>query len=378
MDLKRNVNCRRIEVDALEKRQIALIHDDLNSCGGAERLAISTIEALNSNNYEVSLITCTRTNWNRIQSFFGKHIRVEREYCLPLNFQITETYGSIPLILYKLKTRQGRTLMFNTKGDTIPAIYDNVTYIHELYVVDENESFNTLPWRLYFAPRKLTYKALCKPRIILTNSFFSKRRISAILGKEAEVVYPPIDLKNYKELLNYESSRRNIVSVCSRFSLEKRLDLVPKIAALIEGKFFVMGSTERTSRPIISHIRKEIRRMGLEEKIVLCPNISHKEKLRILSRSKVFLHLKPYEHFGMAIVEAMAAGCIPVVPDSGGPKEFVPRRWRYKDTEEAADKIRQAFDLWSRAEAEKISKITDRFDEVHYQRRVLDIIDEIA
>jgi len=39
----------------------------------------------------------------------------------------------------------------------------------------------------------------------------------------------------------------------------------------------------------------------------------------ILGISKVYLHPMKYEHFGMAIVEAMASGVIPVVHKSGGP-----------------------------------------------------------
>jgi glycosyltransferase involved in cell wall biosynthesis len=42
-----------------------------------------------------------------------------------------------------------------------------------------------------------------------------------------------------------------------------------------------------------------------------------------LSRSSHFLHSNPHEGFGIAVVEAAAAGCIPVVPDTGGVREIV-------------------------------------------------------
>lgn len=359
----------------LETRRIALIHDDLNLCGGAERLAISTIEALNDNDYKIFLVTRRRTDWSKIQRIFGKQVRVEREYCLPLGLNISNTYESLALVLLKLKMHQGNILIFNTKGDVIPAIWDDVTYMHTPALT---VAYNTLPWRFYFTPSRLVNRALFEPRILLTNSLFSKQKIAQIFGRDAEVVYPPIDLSTHKKLLDYEESRKNIVAVVSRLSVERQLDLIPEIATSVEGRFFVMGPTERTYTRLIYQLKKQIRHLELEKKIVLCPNISHKKKLRILSKSKVFLNPACNEHFGMATVEAMAAGCIPVVLDSGGLKEFVPKRWRYKDIEEAKDKIRQAFDFWSRAEAEKISKTTDRFDEVHYQRRMLEIFDKIA
>lgn len=359
----------------MKERQIVILYDNLNLCGGATRLVISTIEALNTKNYKIFLVTRRRTDWGRIQHTFGKQVHVEREYTLPLGLDISNTYESLALLLPKLKMHQGNILTFNAKGDVIPAIWDDVTYMHTpgLWGV-----YNTLLWRFYFAPSRLVKETFFKPRVLLTNSLFSKRKITQIFGRDAEVVYPPIDLSTHKELLKQRAVRKNIVAICSRFSIGRRIDLVTKIATSTEGKFFVMGPTEKASEKIISHIRKEISREGLQEEIVLYPNISHGERLRILSRSKVYLNLARNEHFGMATVEAMAAGCIPVVHDSGGPKEFVPKRWRYKDSEGASDKIRQAFDFWSGAEAEKISKATDRFDESHYHRRIFEILDEIA
>ena len=36
-----------------------------------------------------------------------------------------------------------------------------------------------------------------------------------------------------------------------------------------------------------------------------------------------YVHCAENEHFGITIVEAMAAGCVPIVHDSGGPREIV-------------------------------------------------------
>ena len=43
----------------------------------------------------------------------------------------------------------------------------------------------------------------------------------------------------------------------------------------------------------------------------------------ILAKAKVYVHCAQNEHFGISIVEAMAAGCVPVVHNSGGPREIV-------------------------------------------------------
>jgi glycosyltransferase involved in cell wall biosynthesis len=43
----------------------------------------------------------------------------------------------------------------------------------------------------------------------------------------------------------------------------------------------------------------------------------------LLGSAKVYVHSAQNEHFGITIVESMAAGCVPVVNDSGGPREIV-------------------------------------------------------
>src|SRR5207244_11868431 len=43
----------------------------------------------------------------------------------------------------------------------------------------------------------------------------------------------------------------------------------------------------------------------------------------ILGKAKVYVHSALNEHFGITIVEAMAAGCVPVVHISGGARELV-------------------------------------------------------
>jgi glycosyltransferase involved in cell wall biosynthesis len=52
-----------------------------------------------------------------------------------------------------------------------------------------------------------------------------------------------------------------------------------------------------------------------------------------MSKSKVYLYPVAGEPFGIAVVEAMAAGLIPVVPYIGGNSEFVPQRYHYRTLE---------------------------------------------
>ncbi len=48
---------------------------------------------------------------------------------------------------------------------------------------------------------------------------------------------------------------------------------------------------------------------------------------QLLLRSDVFLSCARHEFFGISVVEAMAAGCVPVLPDALSHAELVPERW---------------------------------------------------
>jgi O-antigen/teichoic acid export membrane protein len=55
--------------------------------------------------------------------------------------------------------------------------------------------------------------------------------------------------------------------------------------------------------------------------VVLNPTRQHIDDE--FARSSHFVHTNPHEGFGIAAVEAAAAGCVPVVPDTGGLREIV-------------------------------------------------------
>jgi glycosyltransferase involved in cell wall biosynthesis len=61
----------------------------------------------------------------------------------------------------------------------------------------------------------------------------------------------------------------------------------------------------------------------------------------LLGRAKVYVHSAHNEHFGITIVEAMAAGCVPVVNDTGGPREIVSADvgYRWNDVNQAVVQV---------------------------------------
>jgi glycosyltransferase involved in cell wall biosynthesis len=99
--------------------------------------------------------------------------------------------------------------------------------------------------------------------------------------------------------------------------------------------------------------------LGLTDFVTFEINASLDKLLALMRKSKVCFSPRP-EPFGMAILEAMAAGLIPIVPSNSGSAEFVPQQFHYSTLEQAAEVISSSFHL-SNAERLQISNSVNNF-----------------
>src|SRR5467141_817202 len=112
--------------------------------------------------------------------------------------------------------------------------------------------------------------------------------------------------------------RENLVVTIGRIVPEKRFHLFVELARLVpETRFVAIGSLSDET----SAYYERLKRTAPENaSFVLSPLRKVKN---ILGRAMAYVHCAENEHFGITIVEAMAAGCVPIVHDSGGPREIV-------------------------------------------------------
>jgi glycosyltransferase involved in cell wall biosynthesis len=169
------------------------------------------------------------------------------------------------------------------------------------------------------------------------NSLFTKSFIDKEFGINSKVIYPPVGIVTNK------SEKENIILHVGRFRTVNNelrdykkqglmVDVFKKMVDLgLKGwKLILTVGLRERDREKLSQLQGRAQGYPVEFLI----NLSNSELRKIYSKSKIYWHASGYgenldknpelaEHFGISTVEAMGAGCVPVVINAGGQKEIV-------------------------------------------------------
>jgi alpha-1,2-mannosyltransferase len=308
--------------------KLAVIHDSLNFAGGAERVCLKTIEALQESGHNVCLGTVDKTDWSRIGKILGEDIRPDVEiHLLRRTFGMLRPYLDVMVPLLEQKIRKAYSFCLNTNADAMPTGSD-VSYLHyvpgsvakgEFY---RRESLSSeavsAPYRLV---QRMALENLARGRL-LTNSRFSQRAIRKCLGFHAEVVYPPVKLGQFQAL--GRDSKKNRIVTTGRMSPERNFEVILSIAsAMLDVEFTIIGhSSGARSRSYYDKLCR-VKAMKNLHNVSIILNDSFSRMLSQFQVSKIFLHTMRGEALGLSVVEAMACGLVPIVVRSGGPWEDI-------------------------------------------------------
>lgn len=186
-------------------------------------------------------------------------------------------------------------------GDSERYWYDKFPGVREIY-------HSILTWQ-----RLWDTQAAMRPDYLLANSGDVATRIKAFWNRKAEVLYPPVDVDFYtRSEVNTEKGDYFITH--SRLVKYKKIDLLIKSMKLLKKNLVIVGTgpDERRLRAIA----------GNSEYIRFTGYVTHEQKRELLRKSRGFL-FAAYEDFGIAPIEAMAAGIPVYVYEKGGVLETV-------------------------------------------------------
>jgi glycosyltransferase involved in cell wall biosynthesis len=403
-----------------------LIHGDFNPCGGAERLSLITMQALLEIGIDFDLTTLKSPRISKLQNTYGKNL-----------VSVMEKINKINVINIVEELRQQQQdhkdynydITINTNGDAAPYYHssfskDNaITYCHfpstkyhiesenieylktdlgmteRSNVFSDNKNYEDInnpidcKTKFQFSRRKecfdilkYGYWNLMRNSTVITNSEFSRRAIVNAFGmNNIYILSPPIDIETFRNVAsmsNGDDERNDIILVISRIAPHKKIENAIKLAKILKdnkiGKGMkIVGNLYDYYFDYYSELKHMVLELGLTDYITFEINASLAKLLYIIGESRVYFHPMVGDHFGIAVVEAMAAGLIPVVPNEGGPTEFVPREYQFNTIEQAAEIITYVFNDLPKTELIKINDNINKFSNSHYIDGFQTILNEL-
>jgi glycosyltransferase involved in cell wall biosynthesis len=233
---------------------------------------------------------------------------------------------------------------------------------------------------------KYGYWNLMRNSTVITNSGFSRRAIVNAFGlDDVYILSPPIDIETFRNVAlmsNGNDGRKNMILVISRIAPHKKIENAINLAKILKdnniGKGMkIVGNLYHYYSHYYSEIKQMVLDLDLTDYVTFEINASLDKLLSIIRESRVYFHPMTGEHFGMAVVEAMAAGLIPVVPNEGGLTEFVPQDYQYNTIKQAAEIVTYVFNHLPKTERIKIGSNINKFSNSHYIEEFQGILNEM-
>jgi len=272
---------------------------------------------------------------SRLNSTFGLDIK-------PVNISLSllsaDKSNFIGRFLFERKIRgtsKRFDLFFNCSMNLFSfAAKKNVVIIHfPPYRKTKSKFVQKYPWA-YFAAVLKDRSFLKTYALYISYSQYVRYWLDRIWGVDearTALIDPAV------KLITKTGEKSDFIFVCSRIEKSKDIDILIsayKASELLQKtyKLIIAGAVIAETKNYVETLKNLIG--GMADLITLRENPSHEEIEAYYSQAKIFWHAKGYsvdeesdpfeiEHFGLTTVEAMSAGCVPVVINKGGQKEII-------------------------------------------------------
>ena len=151
----------------------------------------------------------------------------------------------------------------------------------------------------------------------VANSKFTAEKFEEHYSNEVKtILYPPVDTRP-----TVATKMPNRIVSLGRFSPNKRqLEQIQMMAELPSHELYIIGFKNDVA--YFNKCQQVIEELWLNN-VHLISDATEAERDSILASSSFFIHSLRDEPFGITTVQGIAAGCIPIVHNSGGQKEIV-------------------------------------------------------
>lgn len=286
-------------------KKAAIVNPYLDTLGGGERYTLAVATALAKNDYEVNVQWDDLKIKEKLEKRFGINLK-------NINF------------ISDVKRGDGYEICFWVSDGSIPLLRARCNWLHFQVPFSSNVEGKTLINKMKFF----------RISEIICNSNFTKNVIDKTYGVKAKVIYPPVAVSEIKP-----KRKQNIILFVGRFSRLKQSKNQDKLIAAFKilydsgvknYKLVLAGGAEVGNDGFVEELKKSAR--GYPITIKVSPRFSEIKDL--YGKAKIYWSASGMgvdeqknpdkaEHFGITVVEAMAAKAVPVIYNGGGHKEIV-------------------------------------------------------
>jgi glycosyltransferase involved in cell wall biosynthesis len=376
---------------------IVVIYDfDVNK-GGGDFVMLNILEALRSAGHKVFLLTSYPKGLWESARFFEKPVpNVNIRFIKAPSF-LKHPY-TIAYVARKAAGVGSNAYDAYVVSDDIPTCIINrrgVCYMHyphaarlnfKEYVAIKYKAtlHGRLAWKIHKALFPRLYSVNRKPEewLLIANSLVTRRHAAETFYVDIEdiiLLNPPVASRAINEMWRTFSLEKEDLVVCvGRFELEKHFSEVLYALARLKKKIMVKLSLIGFAYDE-SSIRRVIRALGLEKCVELLVNAERKALIDKLLRAKAIVHPTPHEPFGIAVVEGMAAGCIPVVKRGvNGPWIEITQKGEYglgfSSVDELSNMLMKAIRRYDDFNINAITLRALEFDETIFKEKFLKML----
>lgn len=291
-------------------KKLGIYSPYLNTLGGGERYVAGVAQVFAAAGFEIEWWWPETRILHAISSRFG--ISLKNSSVNSNSFRI-QTQGSW---WDKVKLHRHYHSLFFVSDGSVPLLWSKKKYLHF-----------QVPFVANKKPTLLDRFKTKNVSAVICNSKFTKKVIDSSYAVKAQVLYPPVN-----QIM--PEKKRNLILSVGRFDSPlhpKRHDILIKAFLslnLSDWELVLAGGCLDTKAlaPLKSLAKKS-------PQISIIPNPSHATLQKLYAQSKIYWHAagfgasesEPFkaEHFGIAIVEAMSAGAVPIAYKMGGPLEII-------------------------------------------------------
>ena len=267
---------------------------------------------------------------------------------------------------------------------------------HYLYELLFRRVFRDLGLRLEGLPTFYSLDHLDTYDLICPISEYSRDWMDVYWGRTGPILYPPVDtswatpLPKTKSILSVGRFFRGTHEKKHGVMIEefKRL----RREGLSDWTLYLAG--HQSERAVDLRYTDELRRHAQGHPIEFAVDASFNELQKLYGQAHIYWHAAGYgervdrdpikfEHFGISVVEAMASAAVPVVLNSGGPRELVVDGENGFLWSSTSDLRSRTWDLIKDSElraamATQAKETSDRFDASAFRSRLNELVTDLV